>query len=150
MKRLLILLVSAALCALMLTACSGSSSDVEISAQDAANLIKTYDSEDLGIDDDISNHSVLTNSDNEIDGEQYYKVIIADVAEPDENGYVGNIEPLATFYVSYDGQTIMTYDEDNDEYTKFKDVHDVPTTEAVSDTFEEAETEAEETAADAD
>ncbi len=146
LKRALIVLVSAALCLVMFSACSSGGEDVEISSQDAAKLIQTYSSEELGLEDDISNHSVLTSSDQEIDGYDgmFYKVIVADVAEPDENGYVGNIEPIVTFYISYDGKTILSYDQTTGEYTEFKDVHDVPTTEAITDSFDIDETESEE------
>lgn len=135
-KRIFAIIISAAVAVFALSACSSSAE--EITSSDAVNLIKTYTAEELGVDGELDDYSVLSSSDQEIDGESYYKIAIATVTEPEEDGSV-DIDIFATFFVSYDGTKILAYDSETGEYTEFEDVHEVPVTEAPSDTYIEAD-----------
>ncbi|MCD7722840.1 MAG: hypothetical protein LUH82_02655 [Clostridiales bacterium] len=139
LKRAFAILAGAFMLVAVFAACS-SAQDTEITASDAVNLIKTYTAEELGVDGELDDYSVLSSSDQEVDGESYYKIAIAIVSEPEEDGSV-DLDIHAIFYVSYDGETILAYDEETGEYTEFEDVHEVPTTEAPTDTYEDADEE---------
>ncbi len=151
-KSVITAVLAMALVACMFAGCSSSEPGEEIAASDAVNLMKTYTAEELGVEGELEDYSILSSSDKEIDGETYYEIAIAIVSEPDENDNSVDIDFKARFYVSYDGSKILQYDEENDTYTEFKDVHDIPEPETVADTYvdedeeAEADTEAEEEA----
>ncbi len=143
-KSIITAVLAMALVACMFAGCSSSSSsDTEITASDAVNLIKTYTAEDFGVEGELEDYNILSSTENEIDGEMYYKIAIATVSEPEEDGSV-DIDIKAEIYVSYDGSKMMQYDEESGEYTEIKDVHDIPEQETVADIYvDEEEDEAE-------
>lgn len=104
---------------------------------DAISLIKTYTAEELGLDGSLDDYKIMVaSSGEEIEGKFYVKVIAAKVSEPDEKGSV-NIDTYGQYFISYDGETILVYDDVNKAYNPMTDVHDVPVTQASSELAQE-------------
>jgi len=93
---------------------------------DAINLIKTYTAEELGLEGSLDDYKIMVASNGEeIENELYIRVIAAKVSETGDDGSV-HIDTYGQYYISFDGEKILVYNKDTQEYTPMKDVHDVP------------------------
>lgn len=139
-KKLIAVLFSALLCVFLFTGCSGEAVVDEESAKpaeittdnavikesDAINLIKSYSAEELGLEGTLDDYSIMVAGNGfEIDGKYYVKVIAGQIKQ-NEGSDTYSIAEVGRYFISYDGETILSYDEENDSYTPFADVHDLP------------------------
>lgn len=142
MKKMIAVLLSALLCVLMFAGCSAENADevqtdptsstepttdsAVIKEADAINLIKTYTAEELGLEGSLDDYSIMVAGNGiEINGEYYVKVIAGQIAQ-NEGSDTYSIAEVGRYFISYDGETMLSYDEENDSYTPFAEIHDLP------------------------
>lgn len=121
------------------TTLSVTTDDAVVCGSDASALIKTYTAEELGIEGDLDDYTILVaNNGVEIDGSYYINVSIANKIDNGDDTY--SFDSVGEFYISYDATEILSYDSETDTYTALEDVHtmdDVETT-IISEEEEEA------------
>lgn len=114
-------------------------SDAVVKDADAISLIKTYTAEELGLEGSLDDYKIMVASSGEnIENDYYIKVIAAKVSDPDEDGSV-HIDTYGQYYISFDGEKILVYNKDTQEYTPMEDVHEVPSTQPSTEYAEPVE-----------
>lgn len=97
---------------------------------DSIELIKSYSVEELGLEGTWDDYNFVGHrpdgvevKDGEHDG-YYVEVKVGNKTE-NEDGTV-DIDIAGSYYISYDGETILSYDEETGVYTPLAEIHDVP------------------------
>ena len=116
---------------------------------DSIALIKSYDPAELGLDGTWDDYNWVAHKSEGvyIDKGQYkgyYVRVEVGTKTQNDDGTV-SVSVAGVYLISYDGETLLKYDEANNEYTEIKNVHDIPevtvpgeTTTAATETTTEA------------
>jgi len=142
-KKALALILSAVIIVCAMAGCSAKEEEPSTTAPittdsavikeaDAINLIKTYTAQQLGLEGSLEDYRIMVGSSGEeVEGKYYIKVIASKVSEPGADGTV-TIDTYGQYFISYDGTSILNFDETNNTYTPFAEVHSVPQSEESS------------------
>lgn len=116
---------------------------------DSIALIKSYTPAELGLEgswedyDWVAHKSEGVYIDNGKYKGYFVRVEVGNKSYNEDGSF--DVVVAGIYYISYDGETLLSYDAANDEYTKIKNVHDVPevtlpdeTTTAAAETSTEA------------
>lgn len=142
MKKVLALLLSLVLICCVFVACSSDKNktdeqdvsvvsgiptdEAKIKDSEAIDFIKNaYTKEELGLDKVEENYSLMiANSAEEIDGVKYIKIAANVMSKNDETSENGkgtySLNTVGAYYISFDGETVMTKDLATGEYKKLE------------------------------
>lgn len=142
MKKVLALLSSLVLICCVFVACSSDKNttdepnvsvvagiptdEAKIKDSEAIDFIKnSYSKEELGLDKVEENYSfMIANSAEEIDGVKYIKIAANVMSKNDETSKNGkdtySLNAVGAYYISFDGETVMTKDLATGEYKKLE------------------------------
>lgn len=96
----------------------------KIKELDAISLIESYSDKELGINKEIRDRCsfMIASNGEKIDGKYYVKVIAAikESHKSDDDKITFTFDTKGEYYISYDGNTILSKNLENGEYTQLK------------------------------
>lgn len=147
-KKILAIILSAAVIITVFTACSGNSADetdessthvteshiptqdAVIKESDAAKFIEeSYSAKELGLEDVDSDYSFMVASSGvDIEGENYIKVVANIITKKNSTTPDGketfSLETVGEYYISYDGETVLKKDIESGSYSNLENKYD--------------------------
>lgn len=147
-KKILAIILSAAVMITVFTACSGNSADetdesathvteshiptrdAVIKESDAAKFIEeSYSAKELGLEDVESDYSFMVASSGvDIEGENYIKVVANIITKKNSTTPDGketfSLETVGEYYISYDGETVLKKDIESGSYSNLENKYD--------------------------
>lgn len=151
-KKMMAVCIAVIMVAFAFAGCSGNHAENEnsttepittdsavIKEADAISLIKTYTAQELQLEGTLDDYRIMVGSSGEkIDNKYYIKVIASKISDPGADGTV-TIDTYGQYFISYNGNEILIYNEADGSYTPMADIHEVPesATEAHSHSHDE-------------
>ncbi len=98
---------------------------------DSIAFIESYEPSEIGLDGTWDDYDwVVHKTEGEyIDNGKYkgyfVRIEVGNKQVNEENGTF-TVDVAGVYYISYDGETFLKYDSETGDYTRIKDVHDIP------------------------
>lgn len=91
--------------------------EAAITEFEAVDKIKAMSVEKLGLSGKLDDYKIMVATVGKtIDGKDYFEVVASKVTEENEDGSV-NMETAGTYYVSYDGETVLYRNAETGDFT---------------------------------
>lgn len=139
-KKVLVLLAAVVL--IVLAGCSNGADDnsetesttaittdtAVIKNSDAVNLIKSYSTEELGLEGSLNDYEIMVSSSGiKIEDDYYIKVIAGKITKNSEDSY--SIDEIGQYFISYDATKLLVRNKENGTYRELE-MHTLPESES--------------------